>query len=166
MSASSEFVAFSPVTEYGNLFSDSTLSCISELVQYITMKTHLKKPYIVPINRIKEVMDTVWLNFRPNTGDIHTRYIINNDPVLTTSIRDFLNYKLNTKYINYSSDIIMQVITIIVNDILNFEDIRKQNMQYSIWNTLSGVNEVGIRSHPPIKLNLKRPNPLNFNMNF
>jgi len=160
MSASA-FVAFSPVTAYGDLFSNSTFDEISKWVQYITLRTHLKTPFLVPRERIKEVMDSVWSNFRPNTGDIQTRYNINNDPLLSNAYRT-----ISKKYINYSADIIMQVITIIVNDILNFHYILKNNANYSIWNTLSGVNEVGLRSHPPIKLNNKRPSPLSFNMNF
>ncbi len=40
--------------------------------------SHLGRPYLVPkFPRIKEVMDSIWSNFRPNTGDIVTRYAIN-----------------------------------------------------------------------------------------
>jgi hypothetical protein len=97
-------------------------------------------------------MDSIWSNFRPNTGDIATRYTINNENPY--------------RYINYSSDIIRQVITVIVNDIKNYIDITKNNNDFSIWNTLSGINSRGLRHHPTIKLNERRPNPLQFNMNF
>ncbi len=39
----------------------------------ITKNSHLGRPYLVPNPRIKEVMDSIWSNFRPNTGDIVTR---------------------------------------------------------------------------------------------
>ncbi len=45
----------------------------------ITKNSHLGRPYLVPNPRMKEVMDSIWSNFRPNTGDIVTRYAINNE---------------------------------------------------------------------------------------
>ena len=151
MSASS-YAAFEPTEAYGDLFSESTFSFIAKEVMKITQQSHLGKPYLVPNHRIKEVMDTIYSNFRPNTGDIVTRYAINNETPY--------------RYINYNADIIKQIIEVIVNDIMNFNDITKNNNNFSVWNTLSGVNSRGIRHHPVIKINEKRPNPLQFNMNF
>jgi hypothetical protein len=151
MSASG-YVAFEPTEAYGDLFSEKTFSFIAKEVMDITKNSHLGVEYLVPNPRIKEVMDSIWSNFRPNTGDIATRYAINNETPY--------------RYINYSADIIRQVITVIVNDIMNYVDITKNNNSFSVWNTLSGVNSRGLRHHPPIKLNERRANPLQFNMNF
>jgi hypothetical protein len=135
---------------YLNLFNDDVFKYIQLQVYNITKNSHLKTPFFVPIQRIKEVMDSVWSYYRPNTGDIVTRYIINN----------VTPYRLP----NYSTDIIRQVINIVVNDIMNSEDIAKSNNTFSIWNTLSG-NSRGIVHHPHIKLNERR-SAMHFNMNF
>ena len=148
----SGYAAFAPTEAYGDLFSDDTFSFIAKEVMDITKNSHLGVEYFVPNSRIKEVMDSIWSNFRPNTGDIATRYTINNENPY--------------RYINYSADIIRQVITVIVNDIMNFVDITKNNNSFSIWNTLSGINSRGLRHHSPIKINERRSNPLQFNMNF
>jgi hypothetical protein len=150
MSASG-YAAFAPTEAYGDLFSEDTFSFIAKEVMDIT-KNNLGTPYFVPNPRIKEVMDSIWSNFRPNTGDIVTRYAINNENPY--------------RYINYSADIIKQVISVIVGDISNYVGITKNNNTFSVWNNLSGVNSRGIRHHPPIKINEKRANPLQFNMNF
>lgn len=148
----SAFVAFAPTEAYGDLFSEEAFSFIAKQVMIITKNSHLKKPYFVPYPRIKEVMNTIWSNFRPNTGDIATRYTINNENPY--------------RYINYSADIIRQCIIAIINDITNTVDIARNNHTYSAWNTLSGVNSKGLRHHSSIKINEKRANPLQFNMNF
>ncbi len=68
----------------------TTFSFIAKQVMDITKNSHLGRPYLVPNPRIKEVMDSIWSNFRPNTGDIVTRYAINNEN--------------QYRYINYSAD--------------------------------------------------------------
>lgn len=148
----SGYAAFAPTEAYGDLFSENTFSFIAKQVMDITKNSYLGRPYLVPNPRIKEVMDSIWSNFRPNTGDIVTRYAINNEN--------------QYRYINYSADIIKQVIEVIVNDIMNYVDITKNNNTFSVWNTLSGANSRGLRHHAPIKINEKRANPLQFNMNF
>ncbi len=107
----SGYAAFAPTEAYGDLFSENTFSFIAKQVMDITKNSHLGRPYLVPNPRIKEVMDSIWSNFRPNTGDIVTRYAINNEN--------------QYRYINYSADIIKQVIEVIVNDIMNYVDITK-----------------------------------------
>ncbi len=71
-------------------------------------------------------MDSIWSNFRPNTGDIVTRYAINNEN--------------QYRYINYRADIIKQVIEVIVHDYYELRNITKNNNTFSVWNTLSGAN--------------------------
>jgi len=158
---SSSAVAFSPNESYGNLFCRETFEYIRQQVMQQTYRL-LKVPYSVPHERIAEVMETVWLNFRPNTGDIHTRYNINNDPILGIPWGNSIN---GIKYINYSADIIKQTVTIIVTDIVTTQDIKENNQRYSVWDTLSGINRYGMVHHPSIKLNERRP-ALTFNMNF
>ncbi len=60
----------------------------------------------------------MWSNFRPNTVDIVTRYAINNEN--------------QYRYINYSADIIKQVIEVIVNDIMNYVDLTKNNNLFCV----------------------------------
>lgn len=134
---------------YTQLFNDDVFEYIQREVLKIT-NLKLKKPYLVPLYRIKEVMDTVWSNFRPNTGSIYTRYMMDNTGP----------YRI----INYNMDMVKQVINIVVNDILNTVGIYTNNMEYSVWNTLSG-NSRGMVNHPKVKLNERRP-AMHFNMNF
>jgi hypothetical protein len=152
MSLTLNAVAFDTTNITAALFEESTLRYIGEKVKNITFKSELRTPVNVPNDRIKEVLESVFTHFRPNTGDIHTRYVINNTN--------------QYKFINYCTDIIKQTIDIIVNDIQNHFEIVKNNNTFSVWNTLSGVNSRGLRHFAPIKLNERRAAPLQFNMNF
>lgn len=139
--AASAFAAFEPNQDYASVFNDSTYTFIGQEVQKMTHQS-LGVPFLVPNERIKEVLDSVWYYFRPNTGDIATRYTINNETPY--------------RYSNYGADMVKQATSIIYNDIVNYHEIQKNNSQFSAWNTLSGVNERGLRSFAPIKLNNKR----------
>lgn len=147
----SPYIAFELTEPVADLFVESTLSLIAKEVKTITMKT-LGTPYLVPNHRIREVLETIYSNFRPNTGDIATRYTINNEN--------------KYRYINYYADIIKQTVEVIVGDIRDFVGITRANNSYSVWNTLSGVNSRGLRSHSTIKVNERRANPLQFHLNF
>lgn len=146
------YVAFDKTQQaYRELFNEETFRYIQLQILKITKDSDLNTPYIVPKQRIKEVIDSVWSYFRPNTGDIVTRYNINNESP----------YRI----INYRMDIIKEVINVIINDIMNTVFITKNNNEeFSIWNTLSG-NSRGMVHHPQIKLNERMPT-LHFNMNF
>lgn len=149
---SDSYVAYSPTNFHTEFFSQNTMSFISNQILFITKNSFLNTPYLVPLNTIKDVMESVWTNFRPNTGDIYSRYTINNET--------------EYRYINYGADMIRQVIAIIVNDIMNTTNVFNNNNSFSVWNTLSGVNQVGLQHYSGIKVNEKRGYPMQFNMNF
>ena len=111
------------------------------------------RPIIVPDKQIGFVMDTVYTNFIPyNAGDIYTRYVVPNGN--------------NTD--SYVQNMIDQVIEIIYSDVKNNLEIDQNNAKLSIWTTIlgEGMNEHQLRSFPPLKTLLKRPAPMQFNMNY
>lgn len=111
--------------------------------------TELLKNIIVPDKTISSVMSAVYDNFKPETGDIYSRYNIEQ------RVQDCL-VKMND-----------QVINIITTDVKNNLDMDNYNSKLTIWTTVLGdFNIAGLRSHPPIKLREKRPNTFLFNMNY
>jgi hypothetical protein len=106
------------------------------------------RPIIVPDKTICSVMSSVYENFRPETGDIFTRY---NIPKARSQ--------------NYVQQMIDEVINIITTDVKVNLGMDECNRNLSIWTTVLGdFNEHGLRSHSKIKLRENRPMPMMFNM--
>lgn len=133
-------------------FSGYTVNIISKKVTELLMGVHPEnRRIIVPDSTIYNVLDAIYQNYRPPTGDIYGRY---NIPSGTTTE-------------SYVQDMIDQVIEIIVSDVRNNYETIENNSKLSIWTTVLGeFNDNGLRSYPPIKTRLRRPNPLEFNMNY
>jgi hypothetical protein len=132
-------------------FSKSNIKKISRKITELLMGV-LKnnRPIIVADNSICGVMSSVYDSFRPETGDIHTRYIV-------PKARE-------PSYIQTMTD---EVINIITTDVKNEMEMVEINSKLSVWTTVLGdFNEHGLRSHSKIKLRENRPMPMSFNMNY
>lgn len=124
------------------------ISCkITELLMGVNKDN---RPIIVTDKVICSVMSAVYENFRPETGDIFTRY---NIP--------------KSRSQNYVQRMIDEVINIITTDVKNNLGMIEANEALTIWTTVLGdFNEHGLRSHPVIKLRERRPQPMAFQMNY
>jgi len=124
------------------------MSCkITELLMGVDKDN---RPIIVPDETICHIMSQVYENFRPETGDIYGRY---NIP--------------KSRGQNYVQRMIDQVINIITTDVKVNLGMDQCNKNLSIWTTVLGeANPHGLRSHPPIKIRERRPQPMAFQMNY
>ena len=135
--------------EFYNL---NTVKLISRKITEITRGVREdNKAIIVPDNIIYNVMSQVQLNFRPVTGDIYTRYIMQSG--------------LNSD--DYITNMIDQTIEVITNSLINETLTRQNNEKLTIWTTVLGEgNSHNLRSHSHIKVRVKRPNPFEFHMKY
>ena len=133
-------------------YSPENVRMISRKVTELLMGVHKdNKPIIVPDTTITSVMNDIYDNYVPSTGDIYTRYVVPNG-------------NNNNSYIQSMID---QVIEVIVSDVKTNMLMQQQNEDLTIWTTVYGsFNDHGLRQHPPIKVRNKRPNPMQFNMNY
>lgn len=132
------------------LFSKANVSQMSKkITELLRGVDKYNRPIIVPDSTIISVMSSVYRDFRPETGDIYSRYVIPNDDE------------------GYYSKIMNETINIIYLDVKGNLGMDDNNSKLSIWTTVLGdFNEHGLQSHPKIKLREKRPAPLQFNMNY
>lgn len=132
-------------------YSKQTINTISKKVTELTHGVDPKnRKIIVPDERIAEVMDGVYQNFRPATGDIFTRYIVPND-----------------QQANMVQSLIDQTIEIITNHIRNELEMEQNNQTLSAWVQVYGdFNTKGLRQVPPIKTRERRPAVMQFHMNY
>jgi hypothetical protein len=123
-------------------------SRITELLQGVEPTG---RPIIVPIDTILSVLYQCYESNRPQVGDIYSRYI----QAEYTVSRDDL------------SDIVNRAMNIIVSTIRTEYGVLECNKRLTVWNTVLGeFNKEGLRSHSQIKLRRKRPEPMQFNMNY
>ena len=121
---------------------------LTELLQGVDPRG---RPIIVPNQSIINVMDSVYQNFRPQTGDIFSRY----------------NIPTGFNSDDYISNMIDQTIEIIYSDVKNNLEIEENNKKLSVWTTVLGnFNDNGLRSHAPIKVLNNHPAYCQFNMNY
>lgn len=131
------------------LFSEDTGNFLSKKI------TELLRPFyppgiIVPLDKISGVLNTVYDAYRPSTGDIYSRYTIPSD-----------------ENANYIDEIINQTIQIIVTQIKDTLIMEQTNSNLTIWTTVLGdFNKQGLMSHPPIKIRNRKPQTMQFNMNY
>ena len=133
-------------------YSNENVRKISKKVTELLMGVHPEnRPIIVPDSTIYNVLDSIYQNYRPPTGDIYGRY---NIPSGTTTE-------------SYVQDMIDQVIEIIYSDVKNNLEVEYNNSKLSKWVTVLGdFNDNMLRSHPILKIKKRRPNPMEFNMNY
>lgn len=109
------------------------------------------RPILVPTDTIVNVLYQCYKTNRPQVGDIYSRYI-QAEYVFT---RDDL------------TNIVNRAINIIVSQIKNEYAMIACNKKLTIWTTVLGdFNKEGLRSHDIIKIRRKRPEPMQFNMNY
>ena len=132
-------------------YSQQNINQISCKITQLLMGVNKdNRPIIVPDSTITGIMSAVYENYRPETGDIYSRY---NIPKSTP-----------TNAILRMTD---EVINIITTDVRNNLGMEECNSKLSIWTTVLGdFNSQGLRSHAPIKIRERRPQPLMFNMNY
>lgn len=132
-------------------FSVNTVKTISRKVTELTMGVHPEnRPILVPDDRIIEVMNSVQDTYQPPVGDIYTRYIVPSGDELSDVQR-----------------MIDQTIEIIVSFVRNTIEMEENNKKLTAWTTVYGdFNVHQLRQHAPIKVRNKRPNPMEFNMNY
>ena len=134
-----------------NLYSKGNINKISCKITELLMGVNKdNRPIIVPDKTICSVMSAVYENFRPETGDIYSRY---NIP--------------KAQETDYIQRIIDEVINIITTDVKVNLGMEEYNKNLSIWTTVLGdFNLHNLRSHSKIKLRERRPQPMAFQMNY
>jgi hypothetical protein len=124
---------------------------ISAKVTELTYGIHPQnRPIIVPHDIIANVLSNIFQNYRPPTGDIYSRYNIPSG-----------------RSDNMVQEIIDQTIELITSQLRTEYTMLENNSKLTVWTTVYGdFNEHFLRAHPIIKIREKRPNPMEFNMNY
>ena len=134
------------------LFTQQVVKFISnKITQNLEGVDPAKRSIIVPDESIISVMNSIYSTHRPRTGDIFSRYTIpdSGPPV------------------DMRQDIIDRTIETITDQARNEIEMREHNSKLTQWTTLLGdFNAQGLRAHPIIKTRRKRPNNMEFNMNY
>jgi hypothetical protein len=133
------------------LFSQDTIRLISRKVTKLTLGVDPKgRRIIVPDDLICKVLDGVNQSYNRSVGDIYTRYFIQSDGQQ-----------------NMIQSIIDQAIEVIVNNVRGQLGIEEENQKLSAWVQVYGnFNPAGLRQHPILKIKDRRPNVMEFNMNY
>jgi hypothetical protein len=133
-------------------FSKDTVDIISHKATELLMGVDPQnRPIIIPDKTICAVMSAVYSTYSPETGDIYTRY----------------NIPSGQGPQSYTQNMVDQVLEIIVSDVSNNLGMEENNSKLSIWTTVYGdFNKHKLRQHAPIKVRNKRPNPMEFQMNY
>lgn len=148
------YVGYSDPYDFSNqLFSQRTINVISRQVTYLTRGLHPSgRPMVVPDERIADVLNNIYQGYTPSTGDIFSRYII---PTGSNSTGGMFQ------------SLIDQTIEVIVSNLYNEFDTIAKNNKLTAWATVLGdFSENGIRAYAPIKTRNRRPQPMQFNMNY
>lgn len=132
-------------------YSKDTINIISRKVTELTRGVDPKnRKIIVPDARICEVMDSIYTNFRPATGDIYSRYIIPNN-----------------QQANMIQSMIDQTIEVITDFIRNEIGMQQANQKLSAWVQVYGdFNTHNLTQVPPIKTRERRPATMQYHMNY
>ena len=130
-------------------FSRSTAEFISKKVTELLTEFY-PQGIIVPLERIIDIMNSIYEAYRPSTGDIYSRYTIPSN-----------------ENANCIDEMINQVIEVIVTQVKDNMAMDQRNSQLTAWTQVLGTfNEEGLRSHAPIKIRHRRPTPMLMNMNY
>lgn len=130
-------------------FSPHTVQFISKNVTNLLNDLH-PNGIFVPDHRILEVMNSIYISFRPSVGDIFTHYNI-----------------LSNENPNPLNEMINQVIQVITSNVRNNIETEMNNSKLDNWVVLQGdFNKWGLRQHAPINIRNKMPKTCLFNMNY
>ena len=135
-----------------NYYNINTVNLISRKLTELLKGVHPSgRPILIPNETIINIMDGVYQNFRPQTGDIFSRYNIPNG--------------FNSD--DYITNMIDQTIEIIYSQVKTDLEMEENNKKLSVWTTVLGnFNDQGLRSHAPIKVLNNHPAYCQFNMNY
>ena len=147
----SKYIGFQETDYLKEYYSQKNVKMISKKVSELLEGVDPNnKKIVVTDQNIINIMNSIENAYRPETGNIYTRYTISNK---------------NSQ--DYIEEMIQQTIEVITNNIRSSIEMEIQNSKLTVWTTVLGdFNENGLRSHPPIKVLNKRPNPMQFNMNY
>jgi hypothetical protein len=131
------------------LFSYDNIKKISYKITQL-LRGLIPNDIIVPDESICSILSNIQDNYREQTGDIYGRYNIpNNNPI------------------SIAQDMEDQTIETIVSQIRSDYAMRANNAKLTAWTMVYGdFNNHGLRQHSIIKIQEKRPNPMEFNMNY
>jgi hypothetical protein len=133
-------------------YNINTVNTISQkLTELLRGVGSLNRPIVIPNKSIVNIMDSVYQGFRPQTGDIFTRYTMPNG--------------LNSD--DYIQSLIDQTVEIIFSDVKNNMEMEQNNKKLSVWTTVLGdFNDNQLRSYAPIKVLNKHPQYMAFFENY
>lgn len=134
------------------LYSPENINIMSKKITQLLQGVDVRnRPIIVPNKTIINILDSVYQSFRPQTGDIFTRYIIPTG--------------LNSD--DYTTSIVNQTIEIIYSEVKTNIEMEQNNKKLSVWTTVLGdFNDNQLRSHAPIKVLNKHPQHMAFFENY
>jgi hypothetical protein len=129
------------------LFSMDTVLFISKKVTEL-LRQFYPQGVVVPLDLLINVLNAIYEAYRPSTGDIYSRYTIPSN-----------------ENQNCIDEIINQTVQVVVTQVKDNIGMDQRNSQLTKWTSLLGdFNQQGLRSHPPIKTNKKKPQSLLINM--
>lgn len=106
--------------------------------------------YTFPNPTVERVMTSAYNDYRPEVGDIYSRYTINCDAK-----------------VNDLNVLVQRAVEWITNKVRNEVLMRRNNESMSVWSTLYGsFNPHGLRAHSIIKLREREPARMQFNMKY
>ena len=109
------------------------------------------KKIIITDNVITNTLSGVFNSFRPEVGDIYSRYTIMNSELWRNDVENIID----------------RTITILYDYFRNEIEMEENNKKLTVWTTILGdFNKHGLRQTPPIKTQKRRPDPFLFNMNY
>lgn len=137
---------------YRIIFDPMNIRIMSEkLTEMLMGVAPNNQPIIVSDQNICFVLSQVYEQYRPMTGDIDTRYNVPNGKGQQSMVQEIID----------------QAIAIIYDHISSEYGIIEYNKSLTKWTTLLGdFNAHNLRSHPPIKILNKKPDTMQFNMNY
>ena len=137
---------------YNKFFSPSTVQIISNKLTELLMGVDPQnRPIKVSDRVIYHMMGQIFESFRPPTGDIYGRYNVPN----------------GMSSDSYVQSMIDQTIEVIYAGIRAEKNMEENNSKLTIWTTVLGdFNDHGLRDHPTIKVQEKRPQPFQFHMRY
>jgi hypothetical protein len=137
-------VGYNDDNEYINaFFNKDTVRLISFKITELLQGVHPEnRPIVVPDCNISSIMSSVYKSYTPQTGDIYSRYIVEN----------------GMSSDNYIQSLIDQTIEIITSYVKNTMEMDENNKKLTIWTTVYGdFNRHGLQQTSKIKIRNKHP---------
>lgn len=151
------YVGFSPNANDCNaaldsLFSDASIKRISKsITRFLGKDLANGRPVVVPDKTIISVLSKMVDSYRAETGDIYAG-----------------KYNIPNNNLGMYDKVVLQTITLIVDNVRNTLEMENINGKLSAWTTVLGdFNDHGLRSHPPLNGEIDSTrNLFQFHMNY